>query len=1123
MLRIELLGGLRLEADGQPIAAPESRRARTLLAWLALHPGQHGRSRLAGVLRPDVEEEDARRSLRQATWLVGRSLGEAGDGALVATRGEVGLDPGGVAVDIAEIRARAADGDLEAARSLRARRLLPEHDEEWAIAARDELNAELVELLGRHASRAESAGDLEGAVRWARERAAADPLSEVTQRELMRLLAASGDRAAAVQVADSLRRRLSEELGVTPSAETRAAIEQVLTTDAPVRGSTGSGSTGSGSTGSGSTAPASTAPASTAPPARAPRTGLPAPLVTVAGEPLVGREPALRAVAAGWDAVEARTPRLVALSGEPGIGKTRLVAEVATRVAAAGGAVLYGRCDEEPLASYQPFTEALERGVEDGTLAAAALPDVHTGELARMLPRFAAAHAKAPTDPDADPELARYRMFEAVRAALEAVTAERPTLLALDDMQWADGGGLALLTHLAGRLRDERLLVLMTFRDSELHVGGSHSLPRLLAQLRRQRPVDHVVIEPLEPAAIARLLPGDAAASLVDSIHRRTGGNALFVVETLRELASENGDGDGGGPVPAAVAEIVDQRVARLGESVLSVLRAAATAGLEFELRDLRTVCDLDEDELIGALDSAIEARLIREEAGLAGRFQFAHALVADAIYDGMSGTRRARMHCRLGDALAAHGAPASAVAHHLLAGTPVADPERTTQWAERAAADALRALAYDDAAALIRRALPHVPDIARRAHMLVALGDALDRAGQRDQAREAFGQAADAARESGDGEALTHAALGYKGYAVTVTTPDPRTIALLEEALATVGNEPVPRARLLAALALEGYYADQDRAREQSAEAVALARSGGGPETLAHTLSAHHLALWDGDHTADRLGIATEMARVARAAGDRVALLQARNWRVIDLLEIGKVDDTVAEIDAYEQEARELRLERFAWYVPLWRAGLAVMRGEWERAEKLSREAHERGLAAGDANADPHRRIQLNWSLFLQRRFDEIDLGWIERTAAESPAGRGAWIPWHATVSRELGDHETARALFADIAADDYAIVPRDANWHVICDAAQLTAEYGTDEQARSLLERMRPYERLNPVVGRGIGCYGPVAHYTGLLAERLGDHEEAERLYRWALEAAERIGAYPRAEASRERLEAL
>ena len=1107
MLRIELLGGLRLEASGQSIPSPESRRARTLLAWLALHPGRHGRSQLAGVLRPDVEEEDARRSLRQATWLVGRSLGDAADGTLVATRGEVGLDPSAVVVDVAEMRAQAAAGDLEAARALRARPLLPELDEDWAIDARDQLNAELVELLGRHAAGAERDGDLEGAVRWARERAAADPLSEVAQRDLMRLLAASGDRAAAVQVADGLRRRLSEELGVTPSAETRAAIEEVLMTDAPARPSTPSQAA----------APAPAPPATTRG-----RPELPAPLATVANEPLVGREPALATLATAWEDAAAGNPRLVALAGEPGIGKTRLVADLAARVVDAGGAVLYGRCDEEPLASYQPFAEALERGVEDGAMPIEALPDVHAGELARILPRFGAARGAPPAEPDSDPQLARHRMFEAVRGVLESVTAERPTLLALDDMQWADAGGLAMLNHLVGRVRDERVLILMTFRDSEVGSARSHGLARLLTQLRRLRPVERISLEPLDADAIASLLPGDATPTLVDSVRRRTGGNALFVVETLRDMASGDSDGEDDA-VPAAVAELVDQRVARLGDDALAVLRAAATAGLEFDLRDLRASCDLTEDDLIGALDSAVDARLIREEAGVPGLYQFAHALVADAIYGAMSGTRRARLHCRLADALAERGAPASTVVHHLLAGTPVADAELTLTWAERAAEAALAALAYDDAATVLQRALPHASDPARRANILVTLGDALDRAGRRDAARAAYGAAADAARESGDARALTHAALGYKGYAVSVTTPDPKTLEMLEEALAKVGDDTIPRARLLAALALEGYYADRDRARARAAEAVALARSGGGPETLAHTLSAQHLALWDGDHAADRLGIASEMARVAQAAGDRVALLQARNWRVIDLIEIGKIDAATEEIDAYEREVGELKLARFAWYVPLWRAGLAIMRGDYELGEELSFEAHERGVAAGDPNADGHRMLQRSWLLFLQRRFDEIDLEWIERTAAESPTGRGAWVPWLGVVYRELGRDEPAREAFAEVCADGFASLPTDANWHVICDAAQLTAWYGTEEQQRYMLDRMRPYERLNPVVARGIGSYGPVAHYMGLIAQALGDRDDAERFYRWAAEASERIGALPRAAASRARLAEL
>ena len=195
MLRIGLLGGLRLDADGAEVPLPESRRARTLLAWLALHPGRHGRSTIAGVLRPDVEEEDARRSLRQSTWLLGKALGDTAGGALVATRGEVGLQ--GVAVDVAELREAADAGDIDAARTLRAKPLLPELDEEWAIAARDELRAELSDILAKQAAAAEHQNDLDSAVRWAKERAAADPLSETAQTELMRLLTDSGDRAAA--------------------------------------------------------------------------------------------------------------------------------------------------------------------------------------------------------------------------------------------------------------------------------------------------------------------------------------------------------------------------------------------------------------------------------------------------------------------------------------------------------------------------------------------------------------------------------------------------------------------------------------------------------------------------------------------------------------------------------------------------------------------------------------------------------------------------------------------------------------------------------------------------------------------------------------------------------------
>ena len=1106
MLRIALLGGLRLEAGGTEVALPESRRARTLLAWLALHPGHHGRSTLAGVLRPDVEEDDARRSLRQATWLLGKALGDAADGALVATRGEVGLNPAAVAVDVAELRAQASAGDLDAARTLRARPLLPEHDEEWAIAARDELRAELSDLMARQAAAAEAGGDLDAAVRWARERATADPLSETAQTELMRLLTDSGDRAAAVQVADALRRRLSDELGVTPSAETRAAIDDVLNDDREATPRTASRQPRT---------------ASRELPRRCePRAAsLPAPLATVAAEPISGREDATQRLKTAYDTAAQGTPGLALVAGEAGIGKTRLVAEIATQVAKQGGAVLYGRCDEEPLASYQPFAEALERAVEDGVLPVAALPEVHAGELARMLPRLETTHGAPPAQPDSDPELARHRMFEAVRAALAIVSADRAALLVLDDVQWADAGGLALLGHLAGRLRDERLLVLMTFRDADPGTPTARDLPLLLTQLRRSRPVDRIDLEPLSTEAIAGLLPEGTDPVLAERVHQRTGGNSLFVVETLREL--DHADGQA---VPAAVQELIEQRVASLGDDALAVVRAGAVAGLEFPLADVEALTDLDEDALIAGVDRALEARLIREEAGRPGVYQFAHALVADAVYGGMSGARRARLHCRLGQALVGRGAPAGAVAHHLLAGAPVGDTGLALTWTQKAADAALAALAYDDAAALARRALEIATQPDQRARLLATIGDALDRAGRRDEARDAFAQAADAARRIGDDRALATAALGYKGLAVTVTDPDPTAVALLDEALERIGyDDQALRARLLAARALETYYAGPDRARDEASEAVRLARRGRDAVTLAHTLSAQHLALWDGDHVHDRLGVAGEMARVARAANDRVALLQARHWRFIDLLELGQADEARAEADAYAHEACDLKLGRFEWYVPLWGSCFAMVEGDWERAEALSLQAHAQGVAAGDANAERYLLLQRSWALFEQGRHDELDMEALEQAAGESPTGRGAWLGWLSTAYHGRGEDDKARAAFEELAADDFALMTNDVNWHAMTDAAESTAILGTPEQARSLRTRLARYERLNPVVGRGIGWLGPFAYFLGRLAVREGEPAEAERLFEWAREASERMGAPVRAELAARRLNEL
>src|SRR5829696_4784694 len=260
MLRIGLLGGLRLDGDDRVLAPPDSRPGRVLLAWLALHPGAHGRSRLAGVLRPDATEEAARQTLRQALWAIRRSLGDHAGEVLMATREEAGLRAEAISVEAAALLASAT--------------LLPDLDDEWVLDARERLRSDLATACAR---RVDSLAAAE-ALTWARVRAQLEPLSETAGRDVIRLLAETGDRAAAVEAAGRLRERLDDELGVPPSAETRALIEDVLRGDEsaaprePVR----------------------------RPPAVAAQPALPSVLAALREQPLAGRAAVLEGLGSAW-------------------------------------------------------------------------------------------------------------------------------------------------------------------------------------------------------------------------------------------------------------------------------------------------------------------------------------------------------------------------------------------------------------------------------------------------------------------------------------------------------------------------------------------------------------------------------------------------------------------------------------------------------------------------------------------------------------------------------------------------------------------------------------------------------------------------------------------------------
>lgn len=1074
MIEVRVLGEFSAALDGRPIGLPSDARARELLAWMVVAPEVRSRSSLAGRLRPEVPEESARKSLRDALYGLRRALGPSAHDALIATRDQVHLQDGVVKSDLWEVRRYLAAGELEAALAASTGDLLAGMDADWVIEARAHHDAQLAVALRTLASQAEQAGDPEAAVAWTRRRVELEPLAEAAHRDLVRLLAVSGDRPAALAAADSLTSRLRRELAVPPSAQTRALIDEVR------RGRLAGGP-----------AEAATQPSF---PASLVRTVSPA-----------GRHAELERVLAAWGDARSGTTRLVIVEGEAGIGKTTLAGAVARRAHGEGGAVVYGRSDDHALVPFQPWVELLERVIgELPPREASNWLEAHHGALARLLPEH------APGTPHVDPSRERYLAFATVGALLERLATRWPMVLVLDDLHWIDEDSAALLRHLVRTTPRLPALIMLCARHDEL----SEAAIRLLADIRRETPMLTLRLDGLDEEAVAAIVALRGGHDDPESVRQylvRTGGNPFFLDELLRDEQERTTDSR---EPPAGVRALVAQRLALLGDDTTAALATAAALGLEFTLQTLSGVGATEPATVLDALGDATAAGLVTP-AEYPGSYAFAHALVSETILGDLPAGRRAGLHLQiahhLADCHAAGDARAAEVVRHLRAAAPLGEADRIFTWELRAAREASSALAYADAANHLEAALAALPDHPDRGEHLIDLGHAYDRAGQRELTRAAFLQAAALARQRDDAGLLARAALGHGGLAVVVGSADPTTADLLQEALDVMprGDPPIA-ARLRARLATELFYDEPARADELSKAAVADARASGDRGVLAAALNARRVALWAPDHIFERLEIVEEMLAAAQSAGDRETVLQARNWRVVDLWELGRISEVAGEIDAYEELADDAGLPHYLWYVPLWRAGLALLAGRWDHASELAERALRLGSAADDPNAALLVRVQREVVLDVQRRFGEVDRRWVTQAAAAS--GEPApWLAWQAMIDAATGRHDDAQATIDRLASNDFADLPMRANWLAACELAEAVADVGDRPAAAALHRRLAPHANLFAVIGRGVGCENVTEHYLGRLEETLGNHDAAAFRLRRAVTINDRVGAAP------------
>jgi tetratricopeptide (TPR) repeat protein len=789
------------------------------------------------------------------------------------------------------------------------------------------------------------------------------------------------------------------------------------------------------------------------------------------------------------DALEGRGG-LVLVTGDAGIGKTRLVETCAADAERAGAAVAWGRCWEAGGApAYWPWIEAL-----------------------RALDADVAGLGEPTAGADGED---RFALFDRVAQVLLRAAAERPLVIVLEDLHAADPTSLLLLELLAPRLRAAALLVLATYRVAD--PGTDRAVERLLAGLSRRG--DQVALGGLDLDATRELAKESTGVELpeatVAELRRRTEGNPFFVQALAGVLASGPG---GSEPLPAGVQQAIGRRLDPLTPGTRATLAAAAVLGRDFGVARVARLRGVSPDEALGLLEPALRAGIVTH-AGAEGDLRFTHALIRDVLHTELEPSERAELHRREADALEPQAARDAELlpelAHHRVAAVPVGDVGAALTACERAAAHALASLAFEDAAALLQRGLrladralePLSPS--RRVALLLALGDAHMRAGDTDAAHEAFAQAANVARANGMSHELAHAALGYGGVVVRPGETDETLLALLEQALEQVADdEQALRARLLGRLARELHFSPTPaRARSLAAEAVTLAEADGDPAVRAYALTAWHISRALPETVDERLEASTRVIELAREAGDLERELDGRTLRAGDLLELGRPGAAAEELDAAELVAARLRQPALTWRVLLIRGTLALLAGRFDEAERLIAEAYDVGRRSRGRAAYRYRVLQESELRYLRGGLAELEPE-ARTLSEEAPAVWGFSVVHLLAMTGRL---EEARPGFELKAVAGFGGPVDDmAALGIIARYADVCCALGDAERAGILYERLLPHADRWLVAAGGV-CTGTVRLRLGPLAATMGRLEEAAGHLEAAVRAHRDAGAVP------------
>ncbi len=845
--------------------------------------------------------------------------------------------------------------------------------------------------------------------------------------------------------------------------------------------------------------------------------------------PLVGREEEIKLLLRRWEQLNEGEGQVVLLSGEPGIGKSRITQTMRDRISEDPHIRLSYQCSPyHTNTAWHPIVEQLIHAAQlhrdDSVKTQLGKLEVLLAQSARnveeVIPLFAEL-LSIPLDehrmlPDLLPERKKEKTLEALVTQLQGLSEHQPVFMVFEDVHWADPTSLELLELIIDKLQLMKVLLVITFRPefTPPWTGFGHVTSLTLNRFNRG-----LVTAMIERVTRGKPLPDEVREHIAD----KTDGIPLFVEELTKTLLESDvlteeshryviSESASKLSVPVTLRDSLVARLDRL-TSAKEVAQVASVIGREFPYDLLTALSPLSDSNLQEALTELTETGLVFSRGTTTrGSYVFKHALVQDAAYESLLRSKRKELHAQVANALKIHfpergETEPELIALHL---TKADQWEQAIVYWQLAGKRAISRSANLEAIAHFSQGLELLPDDSKteeqtelKLDLLLGLGEALARAGDAEKSKATFLKAAELSRSLKLKEPLAHAALGYGGRFVwEVARGDPHLVPLLQEALTVLGKEnSALRAKLLARLAggpLRDAVDRKPRAR-LSEEAVEIARRLGDPETFAYVLDGRYAAVWWPDNLEQRIRISTELIEQAVKANDKERALQGHHYRLLCFLERGDMDRVYDELSEKGHLAEELQQPSQRWYVAAVHATLAIFEGRFEEADKLIIQAQQEGKRAQGANAD----VALMFHLYMLRR-EQSRLEEVEEMISTSIEKYPTYHVLHCVLVHlymELGKRNKVRDLFNDLARDDFKILPRNEEWLFGMSFLPDVASYLDDKsRAEILYHQLLPYAERNAVSAPD-ACSGSVARCLGVAATTMTRWDDAERHFDDAL----------------------